>query len=57
MHTVAEHFERSEPQVQAVYDKIVKTARACGPVGEDPKKTSVHQSEAAWITQAYGLAE
>lgn len=42
MHTVAEHFERSEPHVQAVYDKIVKAARACGPVGEDPKKTSIH---------------
>jgi hypothetical protein len=37
MHTVAEHFERSEPQVQAVYDKIVKTARACGPVGRTEK--------------------
>jgi len=42
MHTVAQHFERSEPQVYAVYDKIVKAARACGPVGEDPKKTSIH---------------
>ena len=42
MCTVAKHFERSEPQVQAVYDKIVKTARASGPVGEDPKKTSIH---------------
>src|SRR4029079_13809677 len=42
MHTVAEHFERSEPQVHAVYDKIVQTARACGPAGEDPKKTSIH---------------
>ena len=42
MHTVAQHFERSEPQVQAVYEKIVKTARAFGPVGEDPKKTSIH---------------
>ena len=42
MHTVAEHFQRSEPKVQAVYDKIVNAARACGPVGEDPKKTSIH---------------
>jgi hypothetical protein len=42
MHTVAQHFERTEPQVHAVYDKIVKAARACGPVGEDPKKTSIH---------------
>ena len=29
MHTVAQHFERSEPQVYAVYDKIVKVARVC----------------------------
>lgn len=42
MHTVAQHFERSEPHVQAVYDKILKAARAIGPVGEDPKKTSIH---------------
>jgi hypothetical protein len=42
MHTVAQHFERSEPQVYAVYDKIIKAARACGLVGEDPKKTSIH---------------
>ena len=39
MHNVAQRFERTEPQVHAVYDKIVKAARACGPVGEDPKKT------------------
>ena len=42
MHTVAQHFERTEPQIHAVYDKIVKAARACGPVVEDPKKTSIH---------------
>ena len=42
MHTVAQHFDRTEPQVHAVYDRIVKAARACGPVGEDPKKTSIH---------------
>jgi hypothetical protein len=42
MHTVAQHFEATEPQVHAVYDKIVKAARDCGPVGEDPKKTSIH---------------
>jgi hypothetical protein len=42
MHTVAQHFEASEPQVHAVYDKIVKAVRACGPVGEDTKKTSIH---------------
>jgi len=42
MHTVDEHFDRSEPHVRAVYDKIVKTARGFGPVNEDPKKTSIH---------------
>jgi len=42
MHTVAQHFERSEPDVHATYDKIMTAARACGPVGEDPKKTSIH---------------
>jgi len=42
MHTVAQHFERSDPNVHAIYDKIVRAARDCGPVGEDPKKTSIH---------------
>jgi hypothetical protein len=42
MHTVAQHFERSEPNVHVIYDKIVRAARDCGPVSEDPKKTSIH---------------
>jgi hypothetical protein len=42
MHTVAQHFERSDPDVHVIYDTIVQAARDCGPVGEDPKKTSIH---------------
>jgi hypothetical protein len=42
MHTVERHFEGREPHVRAVYDKLVKAARALGPVDEDPKKTSIH---------------
>ena len=42
MHTVGQHFERTEPQVRATYDKIVKVARAYGRVGEEAKKTSIH---------------
>ena len=42
MHTVAQHFERSEPQVRAIYEKIIEVARDCGAVGEEAKKTSIH---------------
>ena len=42
MHTVEQHFDGREPQVRAVYDKLVNAARALGPVTEDPKKTSIH---------------
>ena len=42
MPTLAQHFERSEPDVHATYERILKAARACGPVGEEPKKTSIH---------------
>jgi len=42
MHTIEQHFDGSEPQVRAVYDKLVNAARTLGPVEEDPKKTSIH---------------
>lgn len=41
-HTVASHFTKSAPAVLATYASILKTARALGPVEEDPKKTSIH---------------
>lgn len=42
MPTVSAHFTKSSANVRASYDAILKAARALGPVGEDPKKTSIH---------------
>jgi len=39
---VSTHFENRAPEVRAVYDRIVRTARSWGEFHEDPKKTSIH---------------
>jgi hypothetical protein len=41
-HSVDQHFERSEPHVRAIYERVLAAARKLGPVQEDPKKTSIH---------------
>jgi hypothetical protein len=40
--TVSQHFERKEPAVRAIYDRILKEAGKFGKVIEEPKKTSIH---------------
>jgi hypothetical protein len=40
--TVDSHFARKDPAVLATYRRLLDTARALGPVTEDPKKTSIH---------------
>lgn len=40
--TVAAHFETADQLVRAVYERLLETARALGPVTEDAKKTSIH---------------
>ena len=40
--TVEQHFEGRAPVVRAIYDQILRAARANGPFREDPKKTSIH---------------
>jgi len=40
--TVAQHFVGRPETVKATYDAILSAARSLGPVGEDPKKTSIH---------------
>jgi hypothetical protein len=42
MTSVESHFTRSEPEVLATYRRLLETARALGPVAEEPKKTSIH---------------
>jgi uncharacterized protein DUF5655 len=41
-YSVAQHFDKSEPAVQATYEQILKAARKLGPVTEEAKKTSIH---------------
>ena len=41
-HSVKEHFEDRAPEVQAIYQAILKAARRLGPVNEEAKKTSIH---------------
>jgi hypothetical protein len=40
--TVKSHFERKDAVVGQIYDRILKSARKFGGVGEEPKKTSIH---------------
>jgi hypothetical protein len=40
--TVEGVFARNEPEVRAIYDRLLEQARLLGPVTEDPKKTSIH---------------
>jgi len=41
-NTVEQHFDGRSPAVRDIYDTIVGASRTFGPVGEDPKKTSIH---------------
>jgi hypothetical protein len=36
------HFEKRQPSVRAIYDRIVSAAKELGAVREEPKKTSIH---------------
>ena len=40
--TVSQHFAGRPATVKATYDAILAAARPLGPIGEDPKKTSIH---------------
>ena len=40
--TISQHFAGRAPAVRAIYDRILTAAKAFGPVGEEPKKTSIH---------------
>ena len=40
--TVESHFEGKDASVRQIYDRLLKSARKFGPVGEEPKKTSIH---------------
>ncbi len=40
--TLKSHFEGKDAAVRQIYDRILKSARKFGPVGEEPKKTSIH---------------
>jgi predicted DNA-binding protein (MmcQ/YjbR family) len=40
--TVDQHFSGRANHVRTIYDTIVKTSSALGPVEQNPKKTSIH---------------
>ncbi len=40
--TIESHFEGKDAAVRQIYDRLVKNSRKFGPVGEEPKKTSIH---------------
>jgi len=41
-NTVHAHFANAAPAVRAAYDAVLRAARTLGPVGEEPKRTSIH---------------
>jgi hypothetical protein len=40
--TVRSHFEGKDPEVQKIYERLLKAAGKFGPVKEEAKKTSIH---------------
>ena len=40
--TLKSHFEHKDAVARQIYDRLVKSSRKFGPVGEEPKKTSIH---------------
>ncbi len=40
--TIKYHFEGKDASVRQIYDRILRSARRFGSVGEEPKKTSIH---------------
>lgn len=41
-HTVEQHFANRQPQVRAIYDRLLEITARFGSVREEPKKTSIH---------------
>ena len=41
-HTISQHFDRKDPAVKSIYERILKETRKFGKVVEEPKKTSIH---------------
>src|SRR5690349_23084456 len=41
-YTVKSHFEGRTTNVRETNDRLIKAIREFGPVGEEPKKTSIH---------------
>ncbi|HLR04621.1 MAG TPA: DUF5655 domain-containing protein [Pyrinomonadaceae bacterium] len=40
--TIKSHFKGKDATVRQIYDRILKSARKFGAVGEEPKNTSIH---------------
>jgi hypothetical protein len=51
--TVDSHFDGKEPQVRAIYDRLVARLREFGTVSEAPKQTSIHLDNASGFAGVY----
>ena len=40
--SVQSHFQNKDKVVQEIYERLLSKVEQCGPVSEDPKKTSIH---------------
>jgi hypothetical protein len=40
--TINSHFVGRDPVVRAIYNQLKKAIKRCGPIVEEPKKTSIH---------------
>jgi hypothetical protein len=40
--SINNHFDGKDPVVQKIYERILTVCKAMGPVGVEPKKTSIH---------------
>ncbi len=41
-YSVNDHFAGKDPALRKMYDRLITLLRRCGPLREEPKKTSIH---------------
>lgn len=51
--TIASHFDRNDPVVKAIYDRLLADLAAFGEVHEAPKQTSIHLDNANGFAGVY----
>lgn len=51
--TIASHFDKNEPVVKDIYDRLLAALRVFGEVHESPKQTSIHLDNASGFAGVY----